>query len=105
MKDVSERLSKRLLDKAPFIMLPKEHSVEVVKTMLEIVQEMVSEGDRVTLLNFGSFEPVDKKARMTRNPQTGKQIEAEARVVPKFRPAKAFKDRVNEALKQRLNSE
>jgi len=105
VREVSARLSKKLLDKKPHILLVKEDSVEVVRTMLEVLEELVSEGERVSLPTFGSFEPIDKQARTSRNPRTGEEIHTEAKVVPRFRPAKAFKDKVHDALKQRLNSE
>ena len=59
--------------------------------------ETVSEGEKVTLIGFGSFEPRDRKARDGRNPKTGEVIKIPATTVPAFSAGKAFKERVKEA--------
>jgi nucleoid DNA-binding protein len=49
----------------------------------------------VTLVGFGSFKVVKRKARTGRNPQTGAEIQISASNTPKFVPGKGFKDAVN----------
>ena len=60
-----------------------------------IIASAVSKGDRVQITGFGTFERRKRKKRLGRNPQTGKEIQIEARMVPKFVPGKALKDAVN----------
>jgi DNA-binding protein HU-beta len=43
---------------------------------------------------FGTFSIVKRKARKGRNPKTGEAIKIAARVLSKFKPAKAFKEAV-----------
>ena len=49
---------------------------------------------KVTLVGFGTFSKVRRKARTGRNPQTGKKIKIKARNAVKFKAGKALKDAV-----------
>jgi DNA-binding protein HU-beta len=49
---------------------------------------------RVTLVGFGTFSKVRRKARKGINPQTGEKIKIKARNAVKFTPGKALKDAV-----------
>ncbi len=64
----------------------------VLNHALEAVKKSVKKGDDVTLIGFGTFTKSKRKARMGRNPQTGKEIKIPAMTVPKFRPGREFKD-------------
>ncbi len=58
-------------------------------------QYSVKTGDTVTLVGFGAFKVVQRKARKGRNPQTGEEIDIKASKAPKFTPGKALKEAVN----------
>lgn len=45
----------------------------------------------ISIVGFGSFNTVKRKARTGRNPQTGEKINIKASKSVKFRPGKAFK--------------
>ncbi|MBW2356324.1 MAG: HU family DNA-binding protein [Deltaproteobacteria bacterium] len=49
---------------------------------------------KVTLVGFGTFQKVRRKARKGRNPQTGEKITIKAHNVVKFVPGKKLKDAV-----------
>ena len=49
---------------------------------------------KVTLVGFGTFSVSKRKARVGRNPQTGKEIKIPAKKVPKFSAGKALKSAV-----------
>jgi len=49
---------------------------------------------KVTLVGFGTFTKVRRKARKGRNPQTGEVIKIKASNVVKFKPGKKLKDAV-----------
>jgi DNA-binding protein HU-beta len=49
---------------------------------------------KVTLVGFGTFSKVRRKAREGRNPQTGAKIKIKARNAVKFKAGKALKDAV-----------
>ncbi len=66
----------------------------ILSATLETIVDAVADGDKVTLVGFGSFEPRDRKAREGRNPKTGKALKIKATTVPAFSAGKAFKERV-----------
>lgn len=49
---------------------------------------------KVTLVGFGTFTKVRRKARKGRNPQTGEVIKIKAANVVKFKPGKKLRDAV-----------
>lgn len=55
-----------------------------------IVRELVA-GGRVVLTWFGTFEAVERKPRMGRNPFTGEPVAIPPRRVAVFRPAEMFR--------------
>lgn len=62
--------------------------------VIDCITEAVAEGDKVTLVGFGSWEARERKEREGRNPKTGKKIDIPATVVPAFSAGKQFKDAV-----------
>ena len=51
----------------------------------------IRKGEKVTLVGFGTFSVVQRKARKGRNPQTGKEIKIAAKKSPKFTAGSALK--------------
>ena len=49
---------------------------------------------KVTLVGFGTFSKIRRKARKGRNPQTGEPIKIKASKAVKFSPGKKLKDAV-----------
>lgn len=74
--------------------LSKRQSKEIVVTMLATIMQTVSEGERVTLAGFGTFEPRQRQPRVGRNPQTGTSLNIPARKVPTFSASKSFRSKV-----------
>lgn len=74
--------------------LTKTNIEETLNTALDLIKKSVKKGDDVTLVGFGTFTKSKRKARMGRNPQTGKEIKIPAMTVPRFRPGKEFKETV-----------
>jgi DNA-binding protein HU-beta len=72
----------------------KKQADAVITATIETIMEAVSEGDKVTLVGFGSFESRDRKAREGRNPKTGDKMEIPATKVPAFSAGKLFKEMV-----------
>jgi DNA-binding protein HU-beta len=54
----------------------------------------LKKGQKVTLVGFGTFSVVKRKARTGRNPQTGAPIKIAAHKVPKFAPGSDLKKTV-----------
>ena len=72
----------------------KKEADAVISATLEAIMDAVAEGDKVTLVGFGSFEPRERKAREGRNPKTGDKMEIPATTVPAFSAGKLFKEKV-----------
>nr|BDA99030.1 DNA binding histon like protein [Rhodomonas sp. NIES-2332] len=75
--------------------LTKKESEEIITVILETIIKAVSEGEKVTLVGFGSFEARDRQGREGRNPQTGEKLYIPATRVPAFSVGKFFKDKVS----------
>ena len=59
------------------------------------VTEALSQGRDVKLIGFGSFVPVDRKAGVARNPQTGAAVARPASRTARFRPGEGLKSALN----------
>ncbi|UCG07893.1 MAG: HU family DNA-binding protein [Desulfobacterales bacterium] len=59
-----------------------------------ITKALKKKDGKVTLVGFGTFSKVRRKARKGRNPQTGAPIKIKAANVVKFRAGKKLKDAV-----------
>ena len=58
------------------------------------VTSSLKKGQRVSLVNFGTFTISRRKARMGRNPRTGESLRIPAARVPKFSAGKVLKSAV-----------
>ncbi|MCK0441173.1 HU family DNA-binding protein [Gordonia alkaliphila] len=76
--------------------LPSEVVAAVVDEFAVCVIEELGQGEPVTLRTFGSFRPIVRRARRSRNPETGEYFIAKETVVPKFFPSAPFKTAVAE---------
>jgi DNA-binding protein HU-beta len=70
----------------------KHASEEMLDAILNTIKDTVSDGDKVTLVGFGTFAMMQRSARRGRNPRTGKAINIPAKKVPRFIPGKDFKE-------------
>jgi DNA-binding protein HU-beta len=59
-----------------------------------VTQALKKKDGKVTLVGFGTFAKVRRKARKGRNPQTGEAIKIKARNAVTFRAGKKLKDAV-----------
>jgi len=59
-----------------------------------VTKALKKKDGKVTLVGFGTFSKVKRKARKGRNPQTGETIKIKARNVVKFKAGKALKDSI-----------
>jgi DNA-binding protein HU-beta len=72
--------------------LTKKDADQFVATFMDVVKKSVKKGNDVSLVGFGTWTKVRRKARMGVNPATGEKIKIKASTVPKFRAGKAWKD-------------
>jgi DNA-binding protein HU-beta len=62
--------------------------------MASVTKALKKKNGKVTLVGFGTFSKMRRKARKGRNPQTGEPIKIKASNVVKFRPGKKLKDAI-----------
>ena len=74
---------------------PKNRSLEIVETLLEIIKRTLASGEDVLVSGFGRFCVKEKKERRGRNPATGEDLMLEPRKVVTFRCSGKLRDRVN----------
>jgi DNA-binding protein HU-beta len=72
----------------------KKSSEEMLRAVLDTIRDAVRDGDKVTLLGFGSFILMERSERKGRNPKTGTEITIPRRKMPRFIPSKDFKELV-----------
>jgi DNA-binding protein HU-beta len=62
--------------------------------MANVTKALKKKNGKVTLVGFGTFAKVRRKARKGRNPQTGEAIKIKASNVVKFKPGKKLKEAI-----------
>ncbi len=72
----------------------KVQAEEVVDTVIDLIVGTLKKGDEVSIAGLGIFSTKTRAARQARNPRTGQMVSVPEMKVPKFRPAKAFKEAV-----------
>jgi integration host factor subunit alpha len=75
----------------------KKESSEAVESILDILKEILEEGEKIKLSGFGNFVIRKKEVRKGRNPKTGEEMEISARSVLTFKPSQKLKDHINGA--------
>ena len=70
---------------------PKTQVAEIIAALEDGVVANVKKGEKVAITGFVSFERVDRKARLARNPQTGEEIKVPASKAPKVSAGASFK--------------
>ena len=75
--------------------LPKETSVDLVESLLEIVKGTLEGGEDVLISGFGRFCVKEKNTRRGRNPQTGQDMMLRPRRVVTFRCSGVLRDKIN----------
>ncbi len=83
-----------LINEVSKILTTKKEAQAAVDCVLSSITKALGKGDSVSLIGFGTFKVVDRKARKGRNPQTGEEIYIAASKVPKFVAGKALKEAV-----------
>jgi DNA-binding protein HU-beta len=70
--------------------LTKIDAKKALEGLIKATTKALKKGDKISLVGFGSYNVIKRKARTGRNPQTGKPINIAAKKIVKFRPAKAL---------------
>ncbi len=76
----------------------KKESAELVEAVFEEIKNALVRGEKVKFSGFGNVIVREKNARKGRNPQTGAEIQLEARRVLTFKPSLVLKSALNQDL-------
>ncbi|MBM6715145.1 HU family DNA-binding protein [Gemmiger formicilis] len=74
--------------------LTKKDAEKAVSATLDVITEALKNGEKVSLVGFGTFEVRERKERQGRNPQTREPMTIPASKLPAFSAGKALKDAV-----------
>jgi len=94
---------KKVISKADIINLvagsvkdvSKASVTKIIDSALDTIKKAISSDKKAIIIGFGTFKQRERKARLGRNPQTGKEIKIPASKSIGFTPGKDFKELVN----------
>jgi DNA-binding protein HU-beta len=72
----------------------KKASETLINAMVDVITEALTEGDKVTLVGFGTFQVKERAAREGRNPRTGGVLKIPAKKTPTFTPGKGLRSSI-----------
>ncbi len=75
--------------------LSKAASGRALDAIVSAISNCLAQGEKTTLVGFGTFGVRQRKARTGRNPQTGAPLQIPAKRVAKFVPGKTLKEKVS----------
>ena len=73
----------------------KEELAKIVEMVFDIIKETLQREDKIVVSGFGNFVIRNKRARRSRDPQTGGDIEITPRRVLTFKPSAVLKGSLN----------
>jgi DNA-binding protein HU-beta len=76
------------------VKISKASAEKAVNAFANAVTKALKKGDKLTLTGFGTFSVAKRRARIGRNPQSGKEIKIPATRVAKFKPGNLLKSAV-----------
>ena len=74
--------------------ISKASAEKAINAFTNAVTKALKKGDKLTLTGFGTFTVAKRRARIGRNPQTGKEIKIPAARVAKFKAGNLLKKSV-----------
>ncbi len=74
--------------------LSKKDAEKALNAVVNSISEALADGEKITLVGFGTFDVKKRDAKEGINPRTKAKITIPARTVPTFKAGKALKDSV-----------
>lgn len=68
----------------------KVDTAKFLDSFTQVVKQTVKEGEKISIVEFGTFQRVDRAERMGVNPSTKQPIKIEAKQAAKFKPSPNF---------------
>ena len=75
---------------------PRNRSVELIETLLELIKSKLVSGEDVLISGFGKFCVKEKRQRRGRNPATGEDMMLRPRKVVTFKCSGQLRDKINQ---------
>lgn len=75
--------------------MSKTDAEKAIKATIESIAGELANGGSITLVGFGTFSVMERKARVGKNPRTGESIKIPAKKVPKFKAGKSLAEMVS----------
>ena len=75
--------------------LSKKDAENAVSAVIASITKSLTEGEKVQIAGFGTFEVRERSERIGRDPRTSEEIIIPASKTPAFKAGKALKDSVN----------
>ncbi len=69
----------------------KRESRVAIDAIVSVIIDALARGEKVTLVDFATFQVMERKARKGVNPQTRESIQIPTKKVPKFVPGKGLR--------------
>lgn len=79
----------------------KLEAERIINCFTKGIEEVIAQGDKLTLVGFGSFYIAENKAREGRNPRTGELLKIDASKTPKFKAGLDLKKLCNPVIKKK----
>ena len=76
---------------------PRNRSLKIVETLLEIIKQTLASGEDVMVSGFGKFCVKEKSERKGRNPATGGDMMLASRKVVTFKCSGKLRDSINKS--------
>jgi len=87
-KELTYNISKR-------IGFSKNFSSKIVDDFFESMIQYLIKFEQIKISSFGTFQVLNKKERVGRNPKTREEAKISSRKVIKFKPSSFFKKKIN----------
>ena len=87
-KELTYNISKR-------IGFSKNFSSKIVDDFFESMIQYLIKSEQIKISSFGTFQVLNKKERVGRNPKTREAAKISSRKVIKFKPSSFFKKKIN----------
>jgi DNA-binding protein HU-beta len=75
--------------------IPKVRAASYINIVMATIQEALTNGEKVTISDFGTFTVSQRREFTGHNPKNGQEIRVPARKIPVFRAGKGLKEALN----------
>ena len=73
----------------------RNYSLSFVDNFFETLVKSLIKSNRLKISSFGTFEVINKKERIGRNPKTKIEAKISSRKIVKFKPSQLIKEKIN----------